>query len=564
VESKTIDDLAGGEADESIAGLEMALEPLLALDRRDLVSAFGQWLLSLGKHPATLARQYAATTVDHCSAALGLGPEPQRGDRRFSDPAWTENPFYRRLLGTYLATARWNRSLLEDAPIDDETREKARVVVNFLIEAVAPTNQFATNPAAIKRAFDTGGMSLLRGAFNLWRDLFDNHGMPAQADRSAFELGRDIAATPGAVVHRNEILELIQFAPATPTVYETPILLCPSQVNRYYWSDLSSGRSLIKYMVSRGHRMFAMSWRNPTADFGCWGFDAYLEGYLEAIDVVKEISGVDALHVAGGCGGGVLTAMLLAHQRAIGEQLPPTATYFVTAFIADEPSSPMQVFMGDDSRRQAAPPLHRQKPVIEGHELQLAFALLRPNEGIWNFYVNNYLLGLDPPAFDILYWNSFPTRLPIALQQEMVEVFSSRGLATPSAMSALGTPVDLSSVAVESFYTAGLTDHICPWQDCYRSAKAFGGPGEFVLARSGHLGALVAPPGGRAEFRHAPTDAADPGSWLDGAMPVAGSWWEHWSTWLGARSGPLRRVGNQLGSDNHRVLESAPGTYVRE
>jgi polyhydroxyalkanoate synthase len=428
---------------------------------------------------------------------------------------------------------------------------------------MAPTNYFWTSPAAVKRCYDTGGLSVLKGARNLARDMVRNHGLPSLVDRRPFKLGDNLAISPGAVIHRSEVFELIQYTPQHETVYERPLLVVPPQVNRYYALDLSPGRSMYEYLLKQGIQVFTISWRNPTGAQRDWNYDTYAQAVIEATDVISQVSGSPDVNIMGGCLGGMTAAVVQAHLAALGERRINSATMTVTMLDCDSDGR-MFLFATPQTlalAKQAA----RPRGVIEGWQLGSMFAWLRPNDLIWNYWANNYLLGQDPPAFDILAWNADQTRLSSAFHHQMLDMAAGNKLVRPGGITVLGTPIDISRIDCDTYVVAGHTDHITPWQSCYRTTQMVSGRSEFVLCSSGHIQTVVADPNHRGlGYYLNPQTPPDAGQWLAGAQRREGSWWEHWAGWLAARSGKQTEAPASLGSQRFPALEPAPGSYVRQ
>lgn len=483
-------------------------------------------------------------------------------DRRFRDPTWQENPFYRRLAQAYFAYCRAvSRSVSED--LDWRNRERALLLVDVITAGVAPTNALPGNPEALKRAFETGGRSLLDGARNFLHDLRHNRGMPSQIDPSRWQLGDNLAATPGAVVFRNEILELIQYRPQTTRVYQRPLLLIPPQINKFYFLDLSPGRSFIEYAVQQGMQVFVVSWRNPTPAHRHWNLDSYCEALLEATDAVRAIAGTDDLNTYGFCAGGITMSALLAHLAEAGDERVHAACYTVTLLDFSEPA-----LIGS---LQSAPLLRaakyrsRRKGIIEGHAMRNLFNWFRPNDLVWSFWVNNYLMGKSPPAFDILVWNNDSTNLPAALHADFLDIFERNALCRPGGWTALGTPVDLGRVTLDNYVTGAVNDHLTPWKACYRTTHLLGGESTFALSHAGHIASIVNPPGNpKSSYWIGEEAVAEPEDWFANADKRQGSWWEHWLDWISARSGEEVEAPARLGNERFPAGEPAPGTYVHQ
>jgi polyhydroxyalkanoate synthase len=486
-----------------------------------------------------------------------------RGDVRFADPAWRDNPFYRRIGQAYLAAAQAINDAIDDADLDWRRAAQAKFAAGIVVSALAPTNTLPGNPAALKRARDTAGASLAHGARNMLADALAGRRTPSQVDARPFRLGENIAATPGAVVFRNEVVELIQYAPAAPSVKSVPLVIVWSLINRFYVLDLAPGRSFIEYAVSQGITVFVTSWRNPGRQHAAWDLDTYATALLEAIEVAREITGSDQVGTMGLCAGGQLLAALLAVLADRGQDLVKYACFGVSQLDMSVPN-PAGMAMS-----QPLPSIARlatgTSGVVDGRDIAAVFSWLRPDELVWSYWVNNYLMGQDPPAFDILAWNADATRMPGALQRQLLSISQHNQLANPSAMTLLGREVDLATSEVDTYVIGALTDHLVPWRGAYRTTQLLGGQSTFMLSGGGHIQHLVNPPGNpKARYHTGPEPGADPDAWLAAATTHEGSWWDHWSSWVLARSGPSRRARRTLGSREHRPIEPAPGSYVRQ
>jgi polyhydroxyalkanoate synthase subunit PhaC len=487
---------------------------------------------------------------------------PAKGDRRFTDPTWTQNPAYRRLMQAYLAACGAVEEVVEGVNLPDwRDRERARFVAGVLTSTLAPTNTLLGNPAAVKRAFETGGGSLGRGVRNAVHDIRYNGGMPRQVDRSAYTIGKDLAATPGAVVYRSEVLELLQYQPVTEQVRRIPIVVVPPQINKYYFMDLAPGRSLIEFAVGQRLQVFAISWRNPTREQREWDLDVYAGAVLDALDAVATITRSRQVNLFGLCAGGITTSTVLNHLTATGDDRVRSASFGVTLL---DWSAPAPIGM------LSAPALlklarwrSRKAGVLDSRTLGSVFTWMRPNDLVWNYVVSSYLLGDDPPAFDILAWNADGTNLPAGLHRQFLDVFEGNSLAEPGGMTVLGSPVDLSRVSVDTYVTGGTTDHLTPWNGCFASAQLLGGSSTFVLANTGHIQTLVCPPDNpKSRYWTGPEPTGDPETWRAGATEHTGSWWEHWAGWIDTRSGTHKQAPAQLGNRIFPPLADAPGAYV--
>jgi len=514
--------------------------------------------------PQALLQSTPGIGLEVLRIALGRSQvEPGKGDHRFTDEAWQQNPALRATMQVYLFLGSGVDDVVASLGLEGMAAERVRFALMEAREAMAPTNYFWTNPAAVKRCYDTGGLSVLKGARNLARDMVRNHGLPSLVDRRPFKLGDNLAISPGAVIHRSEVFELIQYTPQHETVYERPLLVVPPQVNRYYALDLSPGRSMYEYLLKQGIQVFTISWRNPTGAQRDWNFDTYAQAVIEATDVIRQVSGSPDVNIMGGCLGGMTAAIVQAHLAALGERRINSATMTVTMLDCDSDGR-MFLFATPQTlalAKQAA----RPRGVIEGWQLGSMFAWLRPNDLVWNYWANNYLLGQDPPAFDILAWNADQTRLSSAFHHQMLDLAAGNKLVRPGGITVLGTPIDISRIDCDTYVVAGHTDHITPWKSCYRTTQMVSGRSEFVLCSSGHIQTVVADPNHRGlGYYLNPETPPDAGQWLAGAQRREGSWWEHWAGWLAARSGEQTEAPASLGSQRFPALEPAPGSYVRQ
>src|SRR6516164_4896109 len=521
--------------------------------------------LGLARRPWTVTRRSLGLAGELGKIAIGRSAvAPARRDRRFADPAWMGNPFLRRILQAYLAGGALAQSLLDDADLGWRDGERVGFVMHNVVDAAAPSNNPVLSPAAWKALVDTGGLSALRGARAFASDMATAPRIPAMVAPDAFEVGRDLALTPGAVVRRAEICELIQYQPTTPRVREFPLVIVPPMINKFYVTDLAPGRSIIEYLVSQGHQVFAISWRNPDARHRDWGTDAYGQAIVDALNTARSVCGAAKASVFALCSGGIVSSMVAAHLADTGglEQL---ASLYLGVTVLDQVQEGTVAALADERAAELAVAASRSRGYLDGRSLAEVFAWLRANDLIWNYWVNNYLQGKAPPPFDILYWNADTTRMPAALHRDFIGVILGSALAKGNA-SMLGSPVDLSAVDVDAYVLAGAADHLCPWQSCYRSAQLLGGDTKFVLSTSGHIASMVNPPSNvKARFQVAaePLDGLlGPSDWLGMARTVAGSWWPDYSTWLAERSGGAKDAPDALGAAGFTPLDPAPGRYV--
>jgi len=524
--------------------------------------AAGALIGALARTPGIVNRS-ASLAGEVAAAVLGRSTiAPPKGDRRFADPAWESHPFYRRLGQAYLAVENAIDDAVEDADIDWSTRERARFAAGILGTGLAPTNTLLGNPTALKHAFDTCGMSLVRGGRNLLGDVRHTR-MPRQVDASPFTVGENVGATPGQVVFRNEVLEILQYTPTTPTVRAVPLLIVWSVINRHYILDLAKDRSFIEYAVGQGLQVFVTSWRNPTAEHAHWDLDTYAQALLDATDAIREITGSEQVGTIGLCAGGQLLAAVMAHLQGTGEDRFAHAAFGVSQIDMSVPNV---------AGLALHPALHgaarigtEATGVVDGRAIAAVFSWLRPTELVWNQWVNNYLLGKDAPQYDILAWNNDTTRIPGALQRDLLRIAMDNLLATPGGLTLLGTPVNLTDITTDTYVVGAETDHLVPWEGAYASTQLFGGDSTFVLSGGGHIQHLVNPPGNpKAHYRTGPVHNHDAHTWLTTSDQQTGSWWPHWATWATARSGNQKPAPTKLGSRRHQPIQAAPGRYVTE
>ena len=492
---------------------------------------------------------------------------PESGDKRFRAAEWRENPYYDYLKQSYLLASRYLNELVESVQAEPAAKERLRFAVRQFIDASSPANFPATNPEAIRRAIDTNGESLSRGLINLLEDARKGH--ISQTDESAFEVGRNIATTPGAVVYENELFQLIQYAATTASVAKRPLVMVPPCINKFYILDLQPENSYVAYAVAEGHTVFMVSWRNVKADLGHLGWDDYVErGVIEALRVAHDIAGGDKVNALGFCVGGTLLGAALAVLKAKGEDLVASTTYLTT--MLDFSDTGQIGCMVDEQSLQMREQAIGKGGILPGSELAFVFSALRANDLIWPYVVSNYLKGESPAAFDLLYWNADSTNLPGPMYCWYVRnTYLGNRLREPGAVTNCGVPIDLGAIGLPSFVYGSREDHIVPWKSAYRSVNLLGGDTRFVLGASGHIAGVVNPPSKNKRSHWIigrPTDdlPSDPEHWLEHAIEQAGSWWPKWSAWLATHKGGERNAKKAVGSKRHKPIESAPGRYVRE
>lgn len=558
------------ETTVDVVGAASPMDTMLA----EAGSSIGRWLpgkaglrfaAAVARSPAPTARLAGGTVAELARVVAGrseLAPSPK--DKRFADPAWTGNPVLRRVAQAYLAASSAAETLVDEVDLDWRSERRVRFLADNLVEALAPSNNPLVNPAAWKATIDSGGTNIFKGATALVRDLATKPRVPRMVEPDAYVVGRDLGVSPGQVIFRNELLELIEYSAQTQTVHEVPLLIVPPTINKYYVVDLSPGRSLVEHLVSSGQHVFAISWVNACEEGAERGIDAYARAVLDALEAVEKISGSSQTLLLALCSGGILTSMLVAHLAATG-QLDRIAGLSLLVTVLDQHHAGTPGALADRHAIEAATERSAKQGYLDGAALAEVFAWLRPRDLIWNYWVNNYLLGKPPAAFDILSWNADTTRMPARLHKDFIELAADNMLTRPGAATLLGMPVNLSSVDVDSYVVAGVADHLCPWQNCYQTTQLLGGTTRFVLSTSGHIAAIVNPPGNAKASFHVSTDTPpDAEKWLANAANQSGSWWTDYTDWLAAHSAGQRPAPNDPGSDGYQSLGKAPGSYVLE
>jgi polyhydroxyalkanoate synthase len=492
--------------------------------------------------------------------------EPARGDRRFRHEDWQNNFLYDYIKQSYLITAKHlHQSLAGVQGLDEQTAKKVDFYTRQYIDAVSPTNFVATNPEVMRETVATGGQNLVKGFAHLLEDLSRSNGgqlKPKMTDEDAFKVGGNIGITPGKVVFQNDLMQLIQYTPSTEQVHKTPLLIVPPWINKYYILDLREKNSFVKWAVDQGHTVFVVSWVNPGASFAGKTFENYLnDGPLAALRAIERATGEKEANVIGFCLGGTLLASALGYLAAKGEKRVKSATFFATLIDFTRPGE-LEVFV-DEAQVEALEKRMGERGYLEGSEMATTFNMLRANDLIWSFVVNNYLLGRDPFPFDLLYWNSDSTRMPAAMHSFYLRnMYLRNQLAKPGGIVMNDTPIDLRQVDLPVYFISTIEDHIAPWKSTYSGARLLKGPVRFVLGGSGHIAGIINPPAANkyGYWTHE-TLADEPDAWLEGAKQHAGSWWTDWARWIQTHAGdkvPARAPG----SGKLKAIEDAPGSYV--
>ncbi|HXF67403.1 MAG TPA: class I poly(R)-hydroxyalkanoic acid synthase [Burkholderiales bacterium] len=527
--------------------------------------------LKLAEVQMKLWQDYQALWQRSLLKLMGLEPkpvaEPSPGDRRFRHEDWERNFLFDYIKQSYLIAARHlHRAMSGIEGLDEATAKKVDFYTRQYVDALAPSNFLLTNPEVLRETVASGGRNLLRGLNNLLDDLLRSDGEALRlrmSDERAFQLGVNLATTPGKVVWQNELMQLIQYAPATDTVHRRPLLIIPPWINKYYILDLRPDNSFVRWAVEQGHTVFMISWVNPDERLAHKSFEDYLvEGPLAALEAIERATGSREVNAIGYCLGGTLLACLLGHLAAKKDERVVSGTFFAS-MIDFEQAGELEVFI--DERQLAS--LERrmeQRGYLEGSEMAATFNMLRANDLIWSFVVNNYLLGRDPLPFDLLYWNSDSTRLPAAMHSFYLRnMYLKNLLKKPGGIRLAGTAIDLSQVGQPLYFISTAEDHIAPWRSTYAGARLFRGPVRFVLGGSGHIAGIVNPPAANKYCYWTNEElAADPDQWLAGAQQHPGSWWNDWKAWIAPHGGdrvPARAPGGGI----LQPLEDAPGSYVR-
>jgi len=494
--------------------------------------------------------------------------EPAKGDKRFNDPGWKDEVVFDYLKQSYLLTARWLQDTVKQVEgVDDKTAKKVDFYTRQFIDAMSPSNFALTNPQVVKATVESKGENLLKGLQNLLTDLERGKGTLAirQTDMDAFSVGGNVATSPGKVVYQNRLIQLLQYAPATEQVHEVPLLIVPPWINKFYILDLKPENSFIKWATEQGYTVFVISWVNPDEQLAKLTFEDYMkEGPLAALDAIEQAIGVRKVSAIGYCIGGTLMATTLAYMAARGDDRIVACTFFTAQVDFSEPGE-LGVFI-DEDQLASVEEMMGKKGYLEGAEMATTFNMLRANDLIWSFVVNNYLMGKDPFPFDLLFWNADATRMPGAMHSYYLRnMYQKNLLAQPGGLVIDNVPIDLRKISIPVYIQAGKEDHIAPVKSVYKATQIYSGPVRFMLAGSGHIAGVVNPPRNRKYQHWLNETAKNPPTleeWRAGAQEFPGSWWHDWDKWLSPLSGPMvaARVPGQGGLP---ALEDAPGSYVK-
>lgn len=547
--------LAGGGGDAVLAAA-MLRSARLPVDTLARVAG------AVVRSPDAAARHLVRGLRRQLAVAVGAGEQLPDRDRRFSDAAWHGSPALRRLAQSYLVWCDALRDTVADTPLEWRTRQRANLMIDNIVAAAAPTNVPLVNPASAKEAYDTGGASLLRGLSQFVQDIQRPPRLPHYCDPAAYMIGTDLAVTPGAVVRRDEVYELLQYSPGADRVDEVPVLMVASPVNKFYLLDLGPKNSVIAALQRSGRQAFVSSWVNPDERHRDVGLDGYVQAVLDMLATVREITGSPRVHLLGLCGGGMIALAAAGHLAATGRQ-DELASLTLSVTIADFGDGGTLGALLDAETAEAAALRAAKRGYFSAADTAAGFAWLRPDEGVWMNVVNNYLLGRAPRGSELLFWAADNTHLTVRLGRDLTSLQLNNSFATPGALTVLGVPVDLRKVTVATYLLGASTDHIMPWADCYRTRALFGGPTRFVLASGGHAKALGVPPGApRTSYRTGDSETPDPAAWLSASIAHQGSWWKDWCDWITQHTPATKPAPTRLGDGAFPPLADAPGDLV--
>jgi len=546
-------------------------------DALGLGSAFFEMTTRLMANPAKVMQAQMGFWQDYLTlwqstAKRMLGVPAERvidapaGDRRFRDESWRDNEVFDFIKQSYLLSARYIQDVVKQADgLDPKTAAKVDFYSRQFIDAMSPSNFVLTNPEVLRKTAETGGENLLRGLSNLLTDLEQGKGKLRikMTDMDAFTLGENIGVSPGKVVYQNELMQLIQYTPTTEKVLKRPLLIAPPWINKFYILDLRPKNSFVRWAVSQGHTVFMISWVNPDEHLAEKGFEDYMrDGYLAALDAIEKATGEREVNAIGYCLGGTLLSSTLAYMKAKGDERIKTATFFVTMMDFAE-AGELGVFIDEEQLRALEEKMNK-RGYLEGSEMATTFNMLRANDLIWSFVVNNYLLGNEPFPFDLLYWNADSTRMPARMHSFYLrKMYQENLLAQPNGISLSGVPIDLRRIDVPAYFLSTREDHIAPWKSTYKGTQLLSGPKRFVLAASGHIAGVVNPPEG-GKYGHWVGTELPPSAegWLESATEIAGSWWPDWQRWVTSYGNDMVPA-RQPGAGKLKAIEDAPGSYVR-
>lgn len=554
------------EIAEDAAQNTLALNPLVGVRSEDLMNAAGAVMRAIAGQPQNLVQQWMSFAGELGKIATGqseIAPDPK--DRRFADPAWKSSGVHKTLMQSYMAWGKAVTELVAKTDLPDQDAARARLVTSIFVDAMAPSNNLLANPTALKTLVDTGGKSAVSGLKNFLDDMTRNGGLPSSVDASKFKVGENLANSPGRVVFRNDVLELVHYTATTDKVHQRPLLVVPPQINKYYSVDLSPDKSMIKFLLANGIQPYCISWRNPTPEHRDWGLDTYISALDEACDAARDITGADTVNIMGSCSGGITVSTYVGWLAGKGEKKINAVLLAVCVLDTMAATDNDFAALVTPESLMAAKQMSAARGILDGQDMAKMFAWMRPNDLIWNYWVNNYLLGNQPPAFDVLYWNADTTRLPARLHADFLDLIFTNPFLNPGKMSIHGVPIDMRKVKHEAYVIGGTTDHITPWKAVYQTARIFGDKTQFILSNSGHLQSLLNPPGNpKAWYVKGTANKKDADAWAAGAEKKEGSWWLDWAEYLKSRSGDEVDAPKAPGNKTYKPLGPAPGTYVFE
>jgi polyhydroxyalkanoate synthase len=565
--------ILGEFASKQAAGMSAAVR-----DEMGIAKAFMDLYARMAADPAVMASVTMNWWVDSMRLwqsswmkMLGMESqavaEPAKGDARFKDEDWSKNFLFDYIKQSYLISARHIQQAVASVEgLHPDSEKKVAFFTRQYVDALAPSNFLMTNPQVLRETMASGGQNLVKGLNNLLSDLEKGGGelRISMTDEKAFKLGQNVATSPGKVVFQNDLMQLIQYQPVTAEVYKRPLVIIPPWINKYYILDLREKNSFIRWAVAQGHTVFVVSWVNPDASLSQKGFDDYmLEGALGALDAVEKATGERKVNFIGYCLGGTLLGAALAYLTAKGEDRVGAATFFVSLLDFSEPGE-LGVFIDEEQVKSLERKMN-ERGYLEGSEMAGTFNMLRANDLMWSFVVNNYLLGKDPFPFDLLYWNADSTRMPARMHSFYLRnMYIKNLMGVPGGIELAGVSIDLAKVKLPAYFISTVEDHIAPWKTTYKGARYLGGPVRFVLGGSGHIAGIVNPPA--AKKYHFWTNDSLPATadeWFAGATQHAGSWWNDWQAWIEARNGGDAKVAARVpGAGQLPVLEDAPGSYA--
>ena len=564
------------QVEELMAGFTQSYEGM-NLDPFNMKQAYSDWWEAVAKNPQKVMEANMAfwqksleLTQQAMFGFMGADTAPvietPKSDRRFSHEDWANKPIFDVIKQSYLLTSDWMRKVVASAEgLDEHTSERVKFFTERMLDAMSPTNFALTNPAVIEKIRETKGANLVHGLKNMLEDLEAGKGQLKirMTDASAFELGKNVAATPGKVVFQNRMFQLLEYTPTTEQVLKRPLLIVPPWINKFYIMDLQPKNSLLKWLVDQGHTVYVISWVNPDETYAETGFEDYItDGVLKALDAIQYDTGESEINAIGYCIGGTLLASSLAYMKATGDTRIKSATFFTTMLNFANPGE-LGLFI-DDEQIKGLEGKMQETGYLDGSTMAGTFNLLRANDLIWSFYINNYLLGNDPRPFDLLYWNSDSTRMPAKMHSWYLRnLYLNNQLCQPKALNVHGVPLDLTSIDIPACFISAVEDHIAPWQSTYSGARMFGGKTRFILGGSGHIAGIINPSGAN-KYNYRITDELpeDGEAWAKQAAVNAGSWWPEWDRWVRALDN-AQVAARVPGQGKLAAIEDAPGTYVK-